>query len=241
MEKHPIALEKQIYILPADAVSGDELGEVNYLYTFCRFWNEYEGTDLSEDEFMFIKVSGPTNFAVHPITGMIYVTNLVGLTGDTSIVVKVSIRGMHIDVTCRIFYIPTEDCVYFDADYTGANGTSNGTRLRPYVKFNRSGLGTGIPGKTYLYKRGTVTSDQSAQFINPKVGGQYPKYINVCAWGQGHRPIFTDTGSNNRTFTVGGQPWGNNPPDPFFGLPQFPDDGHRDLQGGGRRLVSCAC
>lgn len=213
MEKHPIALQKQIYILPADAVSGDELGEVNYLYTFCRFWNEYEGTDLTEDEFMFIKVSGPNNFSVHPLTGMIYVTNSVGLAGDTSIVVRVSIRGMHIDVTCSIFYIPTEDCVYFDPNYRGDNGTSNGTRLRPFVKFDGSGLGTGTPGKTYLYKRGTVTSDQVAQFISPKVGGQYPKHINVCAWGQGHRPVFTDTGSNNRTFVIGGQAWGNNAPD----------------------------
>lgn len=221
MEKHPIALKNQIYILPGDAVSGDELGEVNYLYTFCRFWNEYEGTDFSEDEFIFIKASGPNNFSVHPTTGMIYVANLVGLTGDVSIVVRVSIRRMHLDVICRIIYIPVEDCVYFDSGYAGDNGTSNGTRSRPFVKFNRSALGTGTPGKTYLYKRGTVTSDQSAQFISPKVGGRYPDYINVCGWGQGPRPVFTDTGSNNRTFTVGGQPWGNNPPDPSLACHNF--------------------
>ena len=218
---HPIALDNQIYFLPGNAEPGDELGEVNYLFTFCRFWNEYKGTDLTEDQFIFLKVSGPNNFSVNPVTGMLYLANSIGLNGNTSVVVQVSIGGMHMNVTCRILFIPTVDCIYFDPDYTGENGESNGTRNRPYLKYEQSREGFGTAGKTYLYRRGTTIRDQSAMFNNPKVGGVEPKYINVCAWGKGPRPIFTDTGSLNRTFTLGRIPWGNAPVDPALTCNNF--------------------
>lgn len=186
--KHQIALTKQKFILPGNASSGDQLGEVSYLYTFCKFWNDREGTSLSESDFRFSKVSGPSNFTVDNLTGMIAVSSMTGVDSDTSIVVKVAIGGMDIDVTCEISYIPTADCVFIDPS---ASSDGSGTKASPYKKFRTGANNTGVPGKAYLLKRGTTIENDWITIVNSPTD----KTITIAAYGSGPRPLVN--GSNN--------------------------------------------
>jgi|GEM_PF-1541611 len=185
--KHPLSYSPQKFIVPSDAVSGDQIGEVGFAYTFVKFWNHYQGTSLVESDFRFLKFSGPSNFLVDSLTGMISINNMTGITADTSISVRVSIADRIFDVTCDIVY--ADDCIYFDPDFAG---TSTGSRSAPYLKINGSGL-TPTAGKSYFWRRGKTFSREWAVIVNPKIDGEYPDWITFDAWGSGDRPIIDGT------------------------------------------------
>lgn len=205
--KHPIALDKQLFILPGDAVEDDNIGTVNFLFTFCRFWNSYYGTSLTEDQFTFTEITGSANFAVNRTSGEITVKTLSGVSDDTFITVRIAIGGMSMDIDCDIKYIPSTHCVFFDSGYDGSKGISNGTREKPFLKFNGSGLKP-TPGKTYLWRRNRTYTREWTRIVSPKTGDKYPEWITFDAWGQGERPIIDghdniDGGTNQRFVTIG--------------------------------------
>ena len=90
--------------------------------------------------------------------------------------------------------------VYIDPDYTGANGSPNGTESRPYTNMNTQ-YSSGIPFNTaFLFKRGTS---------HPKVGNSsykdmiYSKNM-IGAYGEGERPIIDGiwVASNSDDLTI---------------------------------------
>lgn len=215
--KHPISFGPQQFVLPANAENGDQLGEVQFASTFVKTWNYHEGTDLDESDFTFMKIAGPSNFSVDFLTGMITVDNLVGISADTSITVRIAIAGMHMDVSCDIVYAQTADSYFFDASYDGSNGASNGSRDRPFLKFNGSGL-TPTAGKYYFWKRGETYIREWSIVINPLVDGEFPEWITYDAYGQGNRPLINGTDQResptllHRFVDVGGGSFSNDDP-----------------------------
>lgn len=79
------------------------------------------------------------------------------------------------------------------------------------MKLNNYGSSTGTAGKTYFYKRANTYSNDRNEFTNPKVGGAYPDFIRMGAWGQGARPKINMTGASGHFVSIGTIPWGNAP------------------------------
>lgn len=85
----------------------------------------------------------------------------------------------------------TGGIVYFDPSYTGENGSSNGTKLRPYTNFNTAYQG-GIPSNTvFLFKRGTTHPKIGRLNIHPHTIYSSMIYSNnyIGAYGVGNQPI----------------------------------------------------
>jgi len=198
-DKHPLAVSEQEYIVPSDVQVGDQIGEVGFLYTFTKIWNKLEGTNYTESQFRFLKFLGSENFQVNSLTGMISVASTAGLTGSTSITVRVSIGSLYQDVLCSISY--ANDCIYFDSAYDDSANPSDGTRAKPYKKFNGSGL-TATPGKSYFYRRGREFSREWIVVTSPKIAGEYPDWITFDAWGQGTKPLINGNDQREGPTTV---------------------------------------
>jgi hypothetical protein len=210
--QHPIALDDQKYIIPSNAQVGDNAGKVNFLWSHQEFHNDKFGTSITDADYSFSIISGNGDgtFTIDSATGELTIADNAHLSADKSIVVRIQLFPWYYhDTTCTILVIPEAECIFFDSSYAG--GDSDGTRSKPFLKLNNYGVNTGTAGKTYLYKRGqTYTSDRN-EFTNPKVGGSYPDYINVGAWGQGAVPKIDMTGSSGHWISVGTIPWGNDP------------------------------
>ena len=208
--QHPIALDDQKYLIPDNAVIGDNVGRVNYLWSHPYFHNKKWAVPVSASDYKFSIVSGNADgtFAIDTNTGELTIADDSFLNDNKSIVVRVKLYDWYYhDSTCTVLVIPEADCLFYDSSYGG--GDSDGTRAKPYLKLNNFGVSTGTAGKSYFYRRGkTYTMDRNA-FTNPKVLGEYPEYINMGAWGQGARPKSDLTGASGHFVSVGTIPWGN--------------------------------
>lgn len=207
---HPITHDSQYYAVPEDCVNGDNVGKVNFHWSHQKFYNRLFGTALTDASYTFQIVNGNADgaFQINGGTGELTVLDASQFTATRNITVRIFVAvGYFQDTICEINRIPAADIIYFD--YTVSGTAGSGTRADPYKRwqehaFGGANLGSGTPGKYYLYKRNQTFTDW-IKVRNPLIGGNPPPYITVGAWGQGARPIIDGTANelSNRFMDIG--------------------------------------
>lgn len=202
---HPISHATQKYIVPSNAVNGDNVGKVEHLRSHKEFHNRRFGTNVIDSDYTFSIVGGNTDnaFSIDPATGELTVANITNFTATRTLTVRVSLYAWYYqDTDCVINRIPAVDCIYFDPDSEAE--IRDGSRSAPWRKIRTSATESQA-GKTYLFRRGALISNDWMVLINSLASS----YIQIGAWGQGPRPVINGTnnlsgGKNNRFIQIGG-------------------------------------
>lgn len=192
----------QYYTLPGNCEIGDNVGKVNFLWSHQKFFNRRWAATLTDSGYTFEIISGNEDsaFDIDGSNGELTVLIPANFTVDRYLTVRVKVfEWYYQDTMCRIEHLDPSDCVFLD--YSVVSG-GDGSRSNPYKRWQdhyyggSPAIGTGTPGKYYLYKRGQVIEDWG-KIKNPKISGQLPPYITIGAWGQGGIPKIV--GNNNAT------------------------------------------